>query len=170
MLPQSVTGTCGRAEEPASTRGQWVNGTERGAAGGRLACWSSPHPESLLTGTKAFVKTRFVKIIKAYGIKVDQRAPQQGTSSQGEMAKQTARRGKSDDGMLTLGRAHAYPKTSTLGRLGGSAGYVTDLGSGHDLEVRDFEPRIGLCAVSAESACDSLSLCSSPMLSLSQNQ
>ena len=33
-----------------------------------------------------------------------------------------------------------------------------DLGSGHDLTVREFEPRVGLCADSAEPAWDSLSL------------
>ena len=39
-----------------------------------------------------------------------------------------------------------------------------DLGSGHDLSVREFEPRIGLWADSVEPAWDSvsLSLCSSP--------
>ena len=41
-----------------------------------------------------------------------------------------------------------------------------DLGSGHNLTVREFEPRVGLCAVSTESAWDSLSLfsCSYPLV------
>ena len=33
-----------------------------------------------------------------------------------------------------------------------------DFGSGHDLMVREFEPRIGLCTDSMEPAWDSLSL------------
>ena len=33
-----------------------------------------------------------------------------------------------------------------------------DLGSGHDLTVRDFEPHIGLCTDSVEPAWESLSL------------
>ena len=50
-----------------------------------------------------------------------------------------------------------------------------DLGSGRDLTVREFKPRIGLCAGSVEPAWDSLSpslslsLCPS-QLSLSQNK
>ena len=32
-----------------------------------------------------------------------------------------------------------------------------DFGSGHDLTVHEFEPRIGLCADSVETAWDSLS-------------
>ena len=35
---------------------------------------------------------------------------------------------------------------SRLGRLGGSVGEASDLGSGHDLTGREFEPRIGRCA------------------------
>ena len=43
------------------------------------------------------------------------------------------------------------------------------LGSGHDLTVRKFEPRIGLCADSAEPVWDSLSpsLPAPPLLVLS---
>ena len=33
-----------------------------------------------------------------------------------------------------------------------------DFGSGHDLTVREFESHVGLCADSAEPACDSVSL------------
>ena len=42
-------------------------------------------------------------------------------------------------------------------------------GSGHDLTVRGFEPRIGLCADSSEPAWDSVSLspCPSPACSIS---
>ena len=35
-----------------------------------------------------------------------------------------------------------------LGRLGGSVCPASDFGSGRDLVVREFEPRVGLCAVS----------------------
>ena len=34
--------------------------------------------------------------------------------------------------------------------LGGSVSWTSDFGSGHDLIVRGFEPRIGLCADSSE--------------------
>ena len=34
--------------------------------------------------------------------------------------------------------------------LGGSVGWASDFGSGHDLTVRGFEPRVGLCADSSE--------------------
>ena len=36
------------------------------------------------------------------------------------------------------------------GYLGGSVGQASDFGSGHDLAVRGFEPRVGLWAVSSE--------------------
>ena len=57
------------------------------------------------------------------------------------------------------------------GRLGGSVGWASDFGSGHDLAVCEFEPRVGLCADSSEPGacfrfCTSLSL-SLPLLSLS---
>ena len=57
-----------------------------------------------------------------------------------------------------------------MGRLGGSVGWVTDLGSGDDLAVCEFEPRVGLCADSSEPALDSVSspLSALPMLTLSQ--
>ena len=44
-------------------------------------------------------------------------------------------------------------------------------GSGHDLNIFGFEPCVGLCVDSTEPAWDSFSLplCSSPALSLSQN-
>ena len=38
----------------------------------------------------------------------------------------------------------------TQGRLGGSVGWASDFGSGHDLTVREFEPRVGLRADSLE--------------------
>ena len=62
--------------------------------------------------------------------------------------------------------------TSThLGRPGGSVGGASDFGSGHDLMVRGFEPRVGLCADSSEPgacfrACVSLSLSAPPPLML----
>ena len=45
-----------------------------------------------------------------------------------------------------------------------------DFGSGRDLEVREFEPRVGLSAVSTEPASDPLSpsLSAPPLLSLSK--
>ena len=57
-----------------------------------------------------------------------------------------------------------------LGRLGGSAGEASDFGSGRDLTICEFEPRIGLSAVSAESALDpvSLSLPALPLLMLAR--
>ena len=50
-----------------------------------------------------------------------------------------------------------------LGRLGGSVGEASDFGSGHDLALREFEPRVGLCADCSEPGacfrfCVSLSL------------
>ena len=51
-----------------------------------------------------------------------------------------------------------------------------DFGSGHDLMAHEIEPHVGLCADSEEPAWDSLSLslslslCSFPTLSLSQNK
>ena len=44
---------------------------------------------------------------------------------------------------------------------------MLDLGSGHDLMVHEFEPCVGLCADSTESAWDSFSLSLSLSLSLS---
>ena len=56
--------------------------------------------------------------------------------------------------------------------LGGSVGWASGSGSGHDLAVRGFEPRVGLCADGSEpDACFEvrvfLSLCSSAICSLS---
>ena len=56
--------------------------------------------------------------------------------------------------------------THDVGRLGGSVGWASDFGSGHDLTVREFEPHIGLCADSSEpGAC--FRFCVSLSLSLS---
>ena len=44
-----------------------------------------------------------------------------------------------------------------LGSLGGPVGSMFDFGSGHDLMVHEFEPHMGLSAVSAEPASDLLS-------------
>ena len=51
----------------------------------------------------------------------------------------------------------------------GSVGGASDFGSGHDLAVHEFEPHIGLAAVSTEPTLDPLSpsLCPSPTCSLS---
>ena len=35
------------------------------------------------------------------------------------------------------------------GRLRGSVSWASDFGSGHDLTVCEFKPRVGLCAVSS---------------------
>ena len=58
------------------------------------------------------------------------------------------------------------------GHLGGSVGWASDFGSGPDLAVHEFEPRVGLCADRSEpGACFrfgvSLSLCPSPAHALS---
>ena len=58
------------------------------------------------------------------------------------------------------------------GRLGGSVGYASDAGSGHDLVAPEFEPRVGPRAGSSEPGacfgfCVSLSLCPSPARALS---
>ena len=52
----------------------------------------------------------------------------------------------------------------TLGTVESYAGMTLDLGSGHDLTVYGFEPRVGLCADSVEPVWNSLSpsLCPSP--------
>ena len=50
-----------------------------------------------------------------------------------------------------------------MGRLGGSVGWAPDFSSGHDLTVREFKPRVGLCADSSEpGAC--FRFCVSPSL------
>ena len=60
-----------------------------------------------------------------------------------------------------------FKKKNFAGRLGGSVGWASDFSSDHDLTVRGFEPRVGLCADSSEPGacftfCVSLSLCPSP--------
>ena len=62
-----------------------------------------------------------------------------------------------------------------LGRLGGSVGWASDFGLGHDLTACQFEPRVGLCADSSQPGacfgfCVSLSLCPSPAHALSLSQ
>ena len=57
------------------------------------------------------------------------------------------------------------------GRLGGSVGWASDFSSGHDLTVREFEPRVGLCADRSEPGacfrfCVSISLSAPPLLML----
>ena len=67
-------------------------------------------------------------------------------------------------------------KNETGGRLGGSVAYTSDFGPGHELTVRGFEPRVGLCADGPEPGAHfgfcvslslSLSLCPSPARALS---
>ena len=65
-------------------------------------------------------------------------------------------------------------KASLSGLLGGFVGEASDFGSGHDLTVCEFEPRVGLCADSSQPGaclgfCVSLSLCPSPARALSLN-
>ena len=69
-------------------------------------------------------------------------------------------------------------KKRKQGHMSSSVGWASDFGSGHDLVVREFEPRMGLCVDSSEPGacfgfCGSLSLCPSPAhtlsLSVSQN-
>ena len=62
-----------------------------------------------------------------------------------------------------------------MGHLGGSVGWVAGFGSGHDLTVCEFEPRVGLCADSSGPGarfrfCVSLSLCPSSVHALSLSQ
>ena len=45
-----------------------------------------------------------------------------------------------------------------MGCLGGLVGGASDFDSGHDLMVLEFQPHIGLAAVSAEPSLDPLSL------------
>ena len=44
--------------------------------------------------------------------------------------------------------SESQSKPETLGHLGGSVGGASDVGSGHGLAVREFEPHIGLAALS----------------------
>ena len=65
-----------------------------------------------------------------------------------------------------------FQKLIKEGRLGSLVGDASDFGSGHDLMVCEFEPRIGLCADGSEPGarfgfCVSLSLCPSPVHALS---
>ena len=56
-----------------------------------------------------------------------------------------------------------FKNWKVLGHLSGSVGWAADFGSGHDVAIREFEPRVGLCADSSEPGacfgfCVSLSL------------
>ena len=81
-------------------------------------------------------------------------------------------------GLLTPGLSQAFTaKHVAVGRLGGSVGAAADFGWGHDLAVREFEPRVGLWADRWEPGacfrfCVSLSLSAPPpfMLCLSLSQ
>ena len=60
--------------------------------------------------------------------------------------------------------------SKTLGCLGGSVDCASDLVSGHDLTVREFEPRVGVCADGSEPGARlrlSPSLSAPPLLMLS---
>ena len=64
-------------------------------------------------------------------------------------------------------------KTQFSAHLGGSVGLVTNFSSGHDLTVREFEPYMGLSAVSTEPTSDPLShrpLSAPPLIALSVSQ
>ena len=64
-------------------------------------------------------------------------------------------------------------KDDDVGHLGGSVGWASDSGSGHDLTVREFEPHVVLCADGSEpgacfqNLCLLLSLCPFPAHALS---
>ena len=63
-------------------------------------------------------------------------------------------------------------KHTCEGHLGGSVGWTPNFGSGHDLTVCGFKPRVRLCADSSDPGacfgfCVSLSLCPSPSCTLS---
>ena len=73
---------------------------------------------------------------------------------------------------LSLGETLLLLKSAFPGRLGGSVGWATDFGSGHDLAVHEFEPRIGICADRSEPGAGfrfyvSLSFCPCPTHTLS---
>ena len=68
-----------------------------------------------------------------------------------------------------------FLKMPDEGRQGGSVGWASGFGSGHDLTVREFEPRVGLCADCSEpgacfTCCVSLSDPPPFMLCLSLSQ
>ena len=72
---------------------------------------------------------------------------------------------------LSLSVSISLSKNIKKGRLGGSVGWAADFSSGHDLAVREFGPRVGLCADSSEPGacfgfCVSLSLSAPPPLTL----
>ena len=58
-----------------------------------------------------------------------------------------------------LMRLESDKNYSKEARLGGSVSEAADFGSGHDLMVREFEPRVELCADSSEPGDASDSLC-----------
>ena len=63
-------------------------------------------------------------------------------------------------------------KISEIPILGLGVKWTLNFGSGHNLTIREFEPRVGLCADSSEPGtcfgfCVSLSLCPSPTHALS---
>ena len=69
-------------------------------------------------------------------------------------------------------KVRGHLKCRVQGRLGGSVSSASDFGSGHDLAVRGFEPRVGLCADGSEPGacfgfCVSLFLRPSPVRALS---
>ena len=74
--------------------------------------------------------------------------------------------------VITSLLSRSFKKIHTEGRLGGSVGKASDFGSGHDLPVCEFEPRVRLCADALEPGacfgfCVSLSLCPSRARALS---
>ena len=54
-------------------------------------------------------------------------------------------------GVFWLGRElFGFKDECVQGRLGGSVGWASNLGPGHDLAVGGFEPRVRLCADNSE--------------------
>ena len=71
-----------------------------------------------------------------------------------------------DGPVVVLLGADTRESLGHLGCLGGSVGGAADFGSGHDLTVRGFEPRVGLCADGSEpGACSGSSVSLCPTLS-----
>ena len=53
-------------------------------------------------------------------------------------------------GKLPVMTRPAIYSVETMGHLGGSVGYVSDFGLGHDFSIPKYEPHVGLCADSSE--------------------
>ena len=88
-----------------------------------------------------------------------------GSETDSGWSQATQQRSCTGSPQLSLSPFPTLLKAIPEGRLCGSAGKASDLGTGHALTVCEFEPHLRLHADCAEPACDSLS--SSLSLSLS---